>query len=184
MVALETPNIEFGWKAQDFSLLNVDGELLSLKECAGKNGLVVMFICNHCPYVQSILHKIVRDTAELVKFGVHSVAIMPNDFDSFPDDNYENMKLVAAASQFPFPYVIDETQSVAKSYGAVCTPDFFGFNKDLELMYRGRLDDSKKENKQSGKRELFDAMIEIANTGSFAGAQNPSVGCSIKWKDS
>lgn len=181
-MALETPKIETGWKAVDFSLRGVDGKTYSLSDAKGDNGLLVMFICNHCPYVQAILDKIIRDTTELKKHGVNAIAIMSNDTQSYPDDSFENMQKIAKDKAFPFPYVIDEDQTIARKYDAVCTPDFFGFNANLELQYRGRLDVSRKENIADAERELFNAMVQIAKTGKGPEMQLPSIGCSIKWR--
>jgi peroxiredoxin len=182
MVALETPPVETGWKAPDFNLLGVDGEYYNLEKTKGPNGLVVMFICNHCPYVKAIVDRVIRDTAELKSHGVNSIAIMSNDVVAYPDDSFENMTKLAQEKNFSFPYVIDETQSIAKAYGAVCTPDFFGFNSKLELQYRGRLDESRREAASlSAKRELFEAMVEIAKTGTTTVKQFNSMGCNIKW---
>ena len=142
-----------------------------------------MFICNHCPYVKAIRERIVRDTRELMALGINSVAIMSNDPTEYEEDSFENMKTVAGQFQFPFPYLIDETQAVARAYGAVCTPDFFGYNADLQLQYRGRLDASRKETAaEDVKRDLFEAMRQVAETGSGPEDQIPSMGCSIKWR--
>ena len=181
MVALTTPEVEKGLKAKDFSLLGTDEKYYSLKDVKGEKGLVIAFICNHCPYVKSIIEKIVKESKFLKEIGVGFVAINPNDTVAYPEDSFENMKIFAAKNNFPFPYLIDSTQEVAKAYGAVCTPDFFGFNSKLELQYRGRLDEAKKEIIPNAKRELFIAMNEIALTGSFSGKQISSIGCSIKW---
>ena len=142
-----------------------------------------MFICNHCPYVKSIINRIIRDTNELKKLGVNSVGIMSNDPNEYEEDSFENMKKISTDLFFPFPYLIDEAQEVAKSYGAVCTPDFFGYNKDLGLQYRGRLDESRKESVTDAKRELFEAMKTVAETEKGPVDQIPSMGCSIKWFD-
>jgi peroxiredoxin len=182
MVSLETPVCNFGWKAVDFSLLGTDGERYSIAEARGPNGLLVMFICNHCPYVKAVRDRLVRDCRELRAHGIGSIGIMSNDPAEYPEDSFENMKRVAEQFDFPFPYVIDETQDIAKSYGAVCTPDFFGFNAGLELQYRGRLDASHKESVAAAPRELFDAMVQVARTGQGPQHQIPSMGCSIKWK--
>ncbi len=183
MVSLETPVCEFGKPAIDFSLPSVDGKTWSLAECAGPNGLLVMFICNHCPYVKSIRERIVRDTNELKAMGVNSVAIMSNDPSLNDEDSFENMKKISDEFGFSFPYLFDESQAVAKAYGAVCTPDFFGYNGKLELQYRGRLDASRKETAEDGvRRDLFLGMKEVAETGSGPTEQIPSMGCSIKWK--
>ena len=184
MVSLETPVCDFGRPAVDFSLPGVDGKVWTLDDCRGENGLLVMFICNHCPYVKAILDRLVRDTRELLDYGVRSVAIMSNDPSEYPEDSFENMRRVAAEYDFPFPYLLDETQEVAKAYGAVCTPDFFGYNSRLELQYRGRLDASRKEAAPAdARRELFEAMKQIATTGEGPREQIPSMGCSIKWRD-
>lgn len=182
MVALETPEVQIGWNAPNFDLKATDGNIYNLEKAKGENGLVVMFICNHCPFVKAIMDKIIRDAAELKKHGVNSIAIMSNDAESYPDDNFDNMKKLAEELDFPFPYVIDETQEIAKAYDAVCTPDFFGFDADLKLQYRGRLDDSRMQQKTDGERELFDAMVDVAKTGKSDKPQNSSIGCSIKWK--
>lgn len=176
------PICEFGWKAVDFDLLGVDGKRHTLAEVRGPNGTLVMFICNHCPYVKAVLDRIIRDTRELKDYGVGSVAIMPNDTERYPDDSFENMKRLARQKNLPFPYVIDETQALARAYDAVCTPDFFGFNKDLELQYRGRLDASRTEPVPNARRELFEAMAEIARSGQGPKEQIASMGCSIKWR--
>lgn len=184
MVSLETPVCEFGEPAIDFSLPGVDGKTWSLAECAGPNGLLVMFICNHCPYVKSIRERIVRDTNELKAMGVNSVAIMSNDPSLNDEDSFGNMKKISDQFGFSFPYLFDEAQTVAKAYGAVCTPDFFGYNGKLELQYRGRLDASRKETAEGDvRRDLFLGMKEMAETGSGPTEQIPSMGCSIKWKD-
>lgn len=182
MVALETPAIEEHWQAPDFELKATDGKTYSLEKIKGENGLLVMFICNHCPYVQAILDKIIRDCRELKEQGINAIAIMSNDAESYPDDNFTNMKKLAETKNFPFPYVIDETQEIAKRYGAVCTPDFFGFNRDLELQYRGRLDSSGMNNNPSAERDLYVAMMQIAQLDKGPRVQHPSIGCSIKWK--
>ena len=184
MVSLETPVCDFGADAIDFSLPGIDGKTWSLQQCKGENGLLVMFICNHCPYVKAIRERLVRDTKELLQYGINSVAIMSNDASQYEEDSFENMKKVAAQFQFPFPYLVDETQVVAKAYGAVCTPDFFGYNKALQLQYRGRLDASRKDTAPGeARRDLFEAMVQVANTGKGPQEQIPSMGCSIKWKD-
>lgn len=184
MVSLETPVCDFGLDAIDFSLPGVDGKTWTLQQCKGENGLLVMFICNHCPYVKAIRERIVRDTKELLEYGINSVAIMSNDPSLYEEDSFENMKKVAEEFQFPFPYLMDETQEIAKAYGAVCTPDFFGYNKDLQLQYRGRLDASRKETAPADvARDLFNAMVAVAKTGNGPQEQIPSMGCSIKWKE-
>ena len=182
MVSLETPVCEFGRPAIDFSLPGVDGRTWTLRECMGEKGLLVMFICNHCPYVKAVQERLVRDTRELMALGINSVAIMSNDPSDYPEDSFDNMKTVAQEKGYPFPYLMDETQAVAKAYGAVCTPDFFGYNADLELQYRGRLDESKTALVPDARRELYEAMTRIARTGRGPEDQTPSMGCSIKWK--
>jgi len=181
MVRTETPVCDFGLPAVEFSLPGVDGKTWTLNEARGEKGLLVMFICNHCPYVQSIRDRIVRDARELKGLGINSIAIMANDPTDYPEDSFENMKKVAEEFDFPFPYVIDETQEIARAYGAVCTPDFFGYNADLELQYRGRLDESRKEAIPDAPRDLFEAMKQVAETGKGPEDQVPSMGCSIKW---
>lgn len=182
MVRTETPVCDFGAPAIDFALPGVDGKTWTLADCAGEKGLLVMFICNHCPYVQSIRDRIVRDTRELRALGVNTVAIMSNDPTDYEEDSFENMQKVAREFDFPFPYLFDETQEIAKKYGAVCTPDFFGYNADLQLQYRGRLDESRKEAVEGARRDLFEAMKQVAGTGKGPEDQIPSMGCSIKWK--
>lgn len=184
MVSLQPPLCDFGWKAREFNLPGVDGKNYTLESAKGANGLLVMFICNHCPYVQSIRDRIIRDTRELQQYGINSIAIMSNDPADYPEDSFDNMKKVAEEFGFPFPYVWDETQQIAKDYGAVCTPDFFGFNANLELQYRGRLDASRKEAAPAdATRDLFNAMVQVAQTGKGPEEQIASMGCSIKWKD-
>lgn len=182
MVSLTTPAGQPGWSAAPFDLPGTDGKRHTLESVRGANGTVVMFICNHCPYVKAVVDKIVRDMAELAGHGIGSVAIMSNDPAAYPDDSFANMKAFAAQHRFAFPYVIDETQDVARAYGAVCTPDFFGFDRELKLVYRGRLDASGRSPDPTAARELFDAMTAVARTGKAPTVQNPSVGCSIKWK--
>ncbi len=183
MVLMETPICDFGQKAFDFELPDVNGKHWSLQDCTGKNGTLVMFICNHCPYVKAIQQRLVTDTLELKAMGINSVAIMSNDQNDYPEDSTENMKKIAEQFNYPFPYLVDETQQVAKQYGAICTPDFFGYNKELELQYRGRLDDTGMgEMKPDARRDLLEAMRDIANTGQGPAEQIPSMGCSIKWK--
>ncbi len=183
MVSLQPPICDFGWHAPDFDLPGIDGKRYSLANARGKNGLLVMFICNHCPYVKSIRERMVRDTRELQALGINSIAIMSNDSSEYAEDSFENMKLIAQQYGYSFPYVQDETQQVAQQYGAVCTPDFFGFNSKLELQYRGRLDSSRKELVANAPRDLFNSMQQIAQTGQGPREQIPSMGCSIKWKN-
>ena len=178
-----TPEATTGASAHNFRLPATDGRSYSLDDCRGEKGTLVMFICNHCPFVRAIRPKIVRDAAELLEHDVRSVAIMSNDPTDYPEDSFDNMKKAAEEFGFPFPYLLDETQEIAKSYGAVCTPDFFGYDKDLNLQYRGRLDDSgMKSNTPDAARERFEAMTAIAATGAAPAPQNPSIGCSIKWR--
>jgi peroxiredoxin len=184
MARTETPVCDFGQPAPDFSLPGVDGRIWALRDARGPRGLLVMFICNHCPYVKAVRDRIIRDCRDLKEHGIHCIAINSNDPADYPEDSFENMKKVARELAFPFPYVFDETQEVARAYGAVCTPDFFGYNADLELQYRGRLDESRKEPVPGAKRELFEAMKMIAETGQGPREQYPSMGCSIKWRGS
>ena len=182
-MAEETPNCDFGWKAPFFSLPGVDDKTYSLDALRGPNGTLVMFICNHCPYVKAVVDRIVRDVNELRGVGVNAVAISSNDVTDYPEDSFDNMQQFAEAHRFSFPYLYDESQEVAKAYGATCTPDFFGFNSKLELRYRGRLDASRKEAASADvRRELFEAMKQVAETGQGPREQIPSIGCSIKWK--
>lgn len=184
MVSLQPPVCDFDKPAIDFLLPGVDGKNWSLAECAGEKGLLVMFICNHCPYVKSIRDRIVRDAQELKLLGVNTVAIMSNDPQEYEEDSFENMRKVSDEYGFGFPYLLDETQQVARAYGAVCTPDFFGYNADLKLQYRGRLDESRKEAADEGaRRDLFEGMRQVAETGRGPAEQIASMGCSIKWKE-
>ena len=183
MVLKETPISELKWHAQPFKLLGVDEEYYSLEDVRGVSGLLVMFICNHCPYVKAIDSRLIIDTKELQTLGIGIVAIMPNATEIVSEDSYDKMKLFSAQNNFNFPYVIDKKQEVTRSYKAVCTPDFFGFNTNLELQYRGRLDDSERNTpKPDTKRDLFEAMLEIKKTGKGPKKQFPSIGCSIKWR--
>ncbi len=183
MASINPPVCDFGWKAPDFKLPGVDGKLWGLDEAQGEKGLLVMFICNHCPYVQAIRPRLIAAVRELQVLGVNAIAIQPNDVVNYPDDNFQRMQQVSAEFDFPFPYVLDETQEVAKVYGAVCTPDFFGFNSKLELQYRGRFDESRKEAApENVRRDLYAAMKQIAQTGHGPREQIASIGCSIKWK--
>ena len=183
MVALNPPVCDFGLPAIDFDLPGTDGKRHTLANCRGPNGLLLMFICNHCPFVKAVSDSIVRDCRELAALGVGSVAIMSNDAAAYPEDSFENMVLLAQRLDFPFPYLHDETQAVARAYGAVCTPDFFGYNAQLELQYRGRLDASgRNPAPPDAPRELFAAMRLIAETGLGPREQTASIGCSIKWR--
>jgi peroxiredoxin len=182
-LAEQTPICNFGWKAPSFSLPAVNGKTYSLADVKGKTGTLVMFICNHCPYVKAVIDRIVRDAKDLQAYGINTVAISSNDAGQYPEDSFDNMKRFAAQRGFAFPYLYDESQDVARAYDAVCTPDFFGFNDKLELQYRGRLDASRKEaGPAEARRELFEAMKDIAKTGKGPLQQTPSMGCSIKWK--
>ena len=174
--------LALGDPAPDFRLMATDGRLVGLDEAAGPKGLVVMFICNHCPYVRAVADALAADARALVEFGVGSVAVMPNDTVRYPQDSFDNMKTFAAAHGFPFPYVIDETQDVARAYGALCTPDLFGFDAERRLRYRGRLDAAGSSPTPDLRRDLVEAMRLVAETGQGPAEQMPSRGCSIKWK--
>ena len=184
MALMNTPICEFGLAAPHFDLPGIDGRRWSLADCQGPTATVVMFICNHCPYVRAIQQRLVRDTAELRELGIYSVAIMPNDVANYPDDSFDNMRATAERLKYPFPYLLDESQQVARAYGAVCTPDFFGYNAELKLQYRGRLDavTPSQSPQPEMARELLNAMQQIAATGKGPAEQVPSMGCSIKWK--
>lgn len=184
MASTPTPVCDFGWPAPAFDLPGVDGKRHTLATARGANGLLVAFICNHCPYVKAILDRLIRDARALQQQGIGCIAIMSNDPSDYPEDSWDNMVRIAHDMQFPFPYVLDATQAVARAYGAVCTPDFFGFNARLELQYRGRLDASRKEAAPADvPRELFIAMRQIAATGQGPRVQTPGIGCSIKWRE-
>ena len=186
MVALETPICDFGWKAPEFNLIGIDNKYYSFQDIKGTNGTLVMFICNHCPYVKSVIHRIVEDVTTLKEKGIGVIAIMSNDVNDpkyGEEDSFDNMKLFSEKNNFVFPYVYDETQSVGREYNAVCTPDFFGFNANNELQYRGRLEESKMEIIPNARKELLEAMIQVSETGSGPKDQIPSIGCSIKWKE-
>ena len=183
MAELSTPVCDFNQKAHDFSLKGTDEKIWTLQDCAGPKGLLVMFICNHCPYVKVILDKLVVETDVLSMKGIGCVAINPNDFVSFPDDSFDNMKIVSKKNGFGFPYLIDTNQEIAKEYNSVCTPDFFGYNANLELQYRGRFDDRGSKNiSNPNQSDLFKAMFQIARTGKGPLKQEASIGCSIKWR--
>jgi peroxiredoxin len=184
MVALSPPLGPFGIAAPDFELKDVvSGHTLRLADVKGDRGTVVMFICNHCPYVKAIVDRIVRDCRELEAHGIKTVAIMANDVDAYPDDAPDKMVEFAKANGFTFPYLYDETQAVARAYGAVCTPDFFGYDAELKLCYRGRFDESRNmPASPKADRELFEAMVSVAETQTVPENQTPSIGCSIKWK--
>ena len=182
-MAVGTPICEFGWRAPDFRLPGIDGRVHALADLAGPRGTLVMFICNHCPYVRAVEDRIVRDAKDLARLGIGVVAIGSNDAESHPEDGLDGMREQAARAGFPFPYLRDEDQSVARTYGAVCTPDFFGFDTDRGLQYRGRLDASRaRAGVPDLRRDLFLAMKAIAETGHGPREQIASMGCSIKWK--
>ncbi len=174
---------DFGRKAPDFALKGVDGKIYTLADIRGPKGTLVTFICNHCPYVKAVIGRLVDEAKALRTIGIGTVAIMPNDTASYREDSFDNMKAFAAKHGFTFPYVIDETQAVAKAYGAQCTPDFFGFNAQDELQYRGRLDASRTSLVPNARRELHEAMQQVAETGRGPQDQIASMGCSIKWKE-
>ncbi len=179
-MAASPPICDFDWPAPDFTLPGTDGNAWSLADLRGENGTLVMFICNHCPFVKSIIPKLIRDARDLQKLGVGVVAINANDAETYPEDSFENM----CRQDFPFPYLHDESQAVARAYGAICTPDFFGFNADLGLQYRGRLDASGRNAEADAlRRDLYEAMKQVARTGRGPAEQTPSIGCSIKWKE-
>ena len=179
---IQTPICDFGQKAHDFKLKSTDNKIISLDDVKGENGTLIMFICNHCPYVKAVIKDIVNDCKELEKIGIKSVAICSNDVKNYPEDSFENMIVFAKENNFNFPYLIDETQNVAKTYDAVCTPDFFGYNSNLELQYRGRIRELKDlKPVREGESDLLKAMKQIAETGNGPKDQIPSMGCNIKW---
>ena len=182
MALTPTPICDFGWRAPDFSLEGIDGKTYSLADVRGPKGTLVMFICNHCPYVKSISGRLAEQVADLQKIGIGAIAIMANDTDAYPADSFDNMKRFAAENAFSFPYVIDRTQDVARAYDAVCTPDFFGFNAQDELQYRGRLDESRTTLVPDARKDLVLAMTQVAETGQGPQDQIASMGCSIKWR--
>lgn len=178
------PICDFGWKGPDATLPGTDGRTHSILGQAGPNGLVVAFICNHCPYVKAVISRIVRDANDLRAHGIGFVAVSSNDAVAYPEDSFDNMKVFAKANTFTFPYLYDEDQKVARAWDAVCTPDFFGFNAKGELQYRGRLDESRREaGPANARRDLYEAMLQVARTGEGPREQIASMGCSIKWKD-
>ena len=182
MALTKTPICDFGKKADNFELKSIDNKIISLNDAKGENGTLIMFICNHCPYVLAVIKNVVEDCKELENDGIKSIAIMSNDPKRYEEDSFENMIKFSKNHNFNFPYVIDETQEVAKTYGAVCTPDFFGYNKDLELQYRGRIRELKNLKPiESGDSELKKALNMIAKTNNGPKEQFPSMGCSIKW---
>lgn len=183
MPLVETPNAELGVTAPPFTLKGTDGTTHTLDAVRGEKATLVMFICNHCPYVKAVIDRLVETVEALRPEGVAAVAVMPNDTSKYPEDSFDKMIAFSKAHSFGFPYLIDETQDVARAYGAVCTPDFFGFDKDMTLKYRGRLDEGRTDPPAPGaKRELYDAMVMIARTGEGPEVQLPSMGCSVKWK--
>ena len=182
MTLTETPICNFGEKAKKFALISTDNKKISLNDVKGKNGTLVMFICNHCPYVKAIIKNIVEDVKYLETLNIKSVAIMSNDVKNYPEDSFENMIAFSKLNNFSFPYLFDETQKIAKDYGAVCTPDFFGYNSNLELQYRGRIRELKNLKPViKGDSDLMAAMKLIAESGKGPKKQIPSMGCNIKW---
>lgn len=182
-MAATPPVCEFDWPAPDFTLPGIDGQRHALSDLRGKNGTVVMFICNHCPFVLAILDKIIRDARDLEAHGISTIAICSNDAEAYPADSFDNMRKLAQEHGFPFAYLHDESQQIARAYDAACTPDFFGFNTDLKLQYRGRLDASRRNGGDLDlPRDLYEAMVQVAQTGKGPAEQPPSMGCSIKWK--
>ena len=182
MALAQPPICEFGWKAPDFALKGVDGKTYSLKHVRGPKGTLIVFICNHCPYVRAIIDRLVEEARALQAMDIGVIAIMPNDTKLSPGDSFAAMKDFAGEHGFSFPYVIDEAQAVARAYDAACTPDFFGFNTKDQLQYRGRLDESKMTPVKGARRELYEAMKLVADTGHGPKEQIPSMGCSIKWR--
>lgn len=181
-MAAQTPVCDFGRPAPNFALRGVDGKVWSLDDVRGERGTLIMFICNHCPYVKSAIKRIVDDVEALKIRGIGAAAIMPNDVAAYPEDSFINMRRFAAEHKLNFPYLFDDTQSVARAYGAVCTPDFFGYNAQLKLHYRGRLDEGGREEVPGARRDLLLAMREIAETGQGPREQIASIGCSVKWR--
>tara|TARA_B100000945_G_C20350860_1_gene582162 strand:- start:712 stop:1266 length:555 start_codon:yes stop_codon:yes gene_type:complete len=182
MVLTKTPICNFGEKPHSFKLKNVDNKLYKFDDCVGENGTLIMFICNHCPYVKAVIKDIVDDTNRLNEHGVKTVAIMSNDTKNYPDDSFDKMIQFSEINKFKFPYLFDEKQEVAKKFGAVCTPDFFGYNSNLELQYRGRIKELKNLKPiNSDESDLLKAMMMIVKTGKGPKNQIPSMGCNIKW---
>lgn len=185
MPALKTPEKDNNFKMIDFALPGVDGAVHGLSTVAGAKGTVVMFICNHCPYVKAVIRRLADDMRFLAGHGIGGVAIMPNDTAAYPADSFDNMVAFAREYDLPFPYVLDESQEIARAYGAICTPDIFGFNAEGMLCYRGRVDSAgPNEAAADTVRELREAMLTVARTGAGPAVQNPSIGCSIKWRTS
>jgi peroxiredoxin len=183
MIETKSSICDFGWPAPDFALKGVDGKTYTLADVRGPNGTLVVFSCNHCPYVKASIGRIVAEAKALREIGVGTIAIMPNDTQAYREDSFDNMKAFAAKHHFSFPYVLDETQEVARAYNAQSTPDFFGFNAQDELQYRGRLDASRIQPVANARRDLFEAMKQVADTGHGPADQTHSTGCSIKWRD-
>lgn len=179
---LDTPICDFGWKAPDFTLCDPGGNAFTMSEHLGDNGLLIAFICNHCPYVRGVADRLAADTAELKSLGINTLAVMSNDYRTYPSDAPDQMTVFARENGFDFPYLVDEDQAVGRAYGAICTPDFFGLNAKGELQYRGRLDSAAMGDPTGRTRELVDAMKLIADTGQGPAKQTPSMGCSIKWR--
>ena len=185
MSLTKTPICDFGKKAETFQLKSTDNKIISLNDIKGEKGTLIMFICNHCPYVKAVIEDIVKDSNKLADFGIKSVAICSNDVKNYPEDSFENMIQFSQKNNFNFPYLFDETQEIAKKYNAVCTPDFFGYNENLELQYRGRIRELKDLNPVgNGDSELYQAMKQISETGNGPKKQIPSMGCNIKWINS
>lgn len=183
MALLHTPPAEDTFTAPDFTLKNIDDQMMTFANIKGEKGTLLLFICNHCPYVKAIIDRLVEDCKVLQGAGIGVAAIMPNDTDNYPEDSFDNMKIFAEQNGFTFPYLIDETQEIAKAYDAVCTPDLFGFNAEDTLQYRGRCDSAgPNEADENTRRELREAMLRIAEIGAGPHEQFPSMGCSIKWK--
>ena len=182
MTLTKTPICDFGKKAENFELKSTENKIITLNDAKGQNGTLIMFICNHCPYVKAVIEDIVNDCKTLEKEGIRSIAIMSNDTKNYPEDSFDNMIKFAKNNKFNFPYLIDETQETAKKYGDVCTPDFFGYNKNLELQYRGRITELKDlKPVRNSESDLLNAMKMVAKTGKGPAEQTPSMGCSIKW---
>lgn len=182
MALMDTPICDFGWKAPDFTLKDPGGASFTMSDHLGEKGLLIAFICNHCPYVVAIAERLAEDTKTLMAEGVNVLAVMSNDYVNYPADSPENMTAFATKYGFAFPYLVDEDQAVGLAYDAVCTPDFFGLNKDGELQYRGRIDDTRMQGGTARHRELLEGMRMIAETGNGPPKQHPSMGCSIKWR--
>lgn len=177
----QSNKLDSQFMAKDFKLLGIDNKYYSLSNIKGSRGTLICFICNHCPYVKNIIHDLVKDTNELKDHGVSSIAIMPNDVEAYPKDSFDNMVLFSKNNSLNIPYLYDKKQSVAKAYNAVCTPDFYGFDNNLMLKYRGRINNSKMNYHSLFKRELFQAMVEVSKNKKVTN-NIPSIGCSIKWK--